>query len=272
MNAAADDLLCRASRCFLGVARSGRPEVAPTACWYDGDALWMSAVAASLPALVSAPEHAAVAYVPPADLQEPGVVVGGRARVYSLRDPLRLALHSATISAAMAALAAHNAGAVLGAVGHAARGPHRWWPQERVVVRLVVERRTAVDPPDVDGGVAPALPTVVPSDVRRALAGLRRLALVSGGDESLRVTPAVWGAGYSLRTPPTSRPVPGTPVVATVDPGERQGLGWSVGLVLHGEVDANGRLVPQRATSWSGDRRQSAAVSRPAGGGVVMPD
>lgn len=266
------DLLERSDRCFLGTAGPYGPAVLPVASWSDGQALWMSAPTAILPAAASDPDGEQVAYVPPLQVHEPGLLVHGRIRVYSLDDPLRLALHAPTISAAMAALATRHAGAVLGAVGEAACAPHRWLPRNRAVMRLVVHARREVDQPDVGPGVAPALPPVVPATVRRGLAGLRRVVLVFGDPGDLRATPAVWGPGFVLRTPPTLRPDPGTRVVAAVDVEGRQAPRRPVGLALHGEVDAGGRLVPARVTSWCGPETVSAAVAGPVAGGVVLPD
>lgn len=269
---ASADLLDRADRCFLGTTGPDGPSVLPVASWSDGQALWMSASTASLPTAVWDPDAEWVAYVPPVEAHEPGVIVHGRTRVYSLDEPLRLALHAPAISAAMAALATHHAGAVLGSLGEAARAPHRWLRRNRAVVRMVVHARREVDPPDVGRGVAPALPPVVPAPVRRGLAGLRRVVLVFDDRGDLRAAPAVWGPGFALRTPPTLRPAPGTPVVAAVDVEGRHPPRRPVGLALHGEVDPDSRLVPERVTSWCGPETVSAAVTGPVTGGVVMPD
>lgn len=266
-----DDLLARASRCVLATAGERGPQVTPTSYWSDGQALWMTAAADTLPALAGARERDCVAYVPPVEGHEPGAVVHGRARVHSVHDPLGLLLRTATISAAMAALAARNAAALLGSVGELARTPVTWLFRDRLVVRLVVHRLTEVDLPDVGPGVAPALPTVVPADVRRALAGRRRIVLVWEDGPTVAVTPAVWGAGYVLRTPPTLHPTTGAPATAVVDVGDRHDRARPVGLALHGAIDAD-RFVVRRATSWYGQETESADVARPVPGGVVLPD
>lgn len=271
MSAPSNDLLMRARRCLLATADPGGPQVAPTAFWFDGHALWMSPGSASLPTIAGAREHECVAYVAPIDPQEPGEVVHGRARVYSRADPLGLVFHTATISAAMTALAARNALALAGYVGDVARAPYRRLPRNPLVVRLDVERRTKVDLPDEGPGVAPALPTAVPPDIRRALAGLRGVVLV-WGDGGAHATPAVWDAGYRLRTPPTLRPPPGASAVVTVDTDDPQGLGRPVGLALYGSVGADGRLVPERVTSWWGRDLHTAPVAPAVPGGVVLPD
>ncbi|MEX0659870.1 MAG: hypothetical protein WD080_12120, partial [Egibacteraceae bacterium] len=61
-------------------------------------------------------------------------------------------------------------------------------------------------------------------------------------------------------------------VVAAVDVEGPPGPRRPVGLALHGEVDAGGRLVPERMTSWCGPDMVSAAVAGPVAGGVVLPD
>lgn len=272
-----EDLLTRARRCVVGAAGGGGPEVMSTAFWFDGRALWMAAAAATLPTAARSGESEAVAYVPPVDAGEPGVMVHGRARAYSPHDPVGLVFHTATISAAMTALAVRNPGGVLGSLRDAARAPRQWVSSRRLLVlRLVAERLTAVDPPDLGHGMAPALPTVVPSDVRRALAGRRRVVLVYSDDTGPQAVPAVWDAGYALRTPPTLRPPAGARAVAAVDgdgDGDgRHGGGRSIGLALEGVIDQQGRLVPDRATSWDAPYSESAEVSPPIPGGVVLPD
>ena len=268
---APDDLLSRGSRCFLATAGDRGPQVTPMSYWSDGQALWMTAAAATIPALAEARERDCAAYVPPVEGHGPGAVVHGRARVHSVHDPFGLVLRTATISAAMAALAARNAAALLGSVGELARAPAQWLFRDRFVVRLVVHRLTEVDPPDIGPGVAPALPTVVPADVRRALAGRRRIVLVWEHGDTVAVTPAVWEAGYALRTPPTLQPTAGAAATAVVDVEDHHDRGRPVGLALHGAIEAD-RFVPRRATSWYGRETDSADVARPVPGGVVLPD
>lgn len=271
MNAGVEDVLARASRCQLG-AGGERPDVTPMVFWSDGAALWMTAPAATVRAAGLHDDPRCVAYVPPVDEAGHGVVVHGAARVYGTQDPLGVVLHTPTISTAMAALAARNAGALLGYMQDAALLPRRWLPRNRVVLRLVVESATAVEPPAVPTGVAPALPTVVPADVRRALAGVRRLALVYADGARLQATPAVWSAGYVLRTPPALRPPPGARVAAAVDTDRSPRPTRAVGLTVHGRIAEGGRLEPERVTSWHGFDSETAAVPRPAPGGVVLPD
>lgn len=267
-----EDLLSRSTRAFLGTIGHDGPDLTPTAFWHDGEALWTIVAVRDVPAAAGSRTIDCAAYVPPMTVHEGGVVVHGRARVHSLDDPLGLALHAATISAAMTALAAHNAAALAGSVRDAALAPHRWWPRHRCVLRLVVEQRRAVDPPDIGAGVAPPLPTVVPPDVRRALGGKRRVVVATDDEVGLQVTPAVWSAGYALRTPPTYALPAGVRAAVTVDPGEPRRSGQPVGLVLHGRVGEDRRLEPERVVAWHGSHTVREAVSRPAPGGIALPD
>lgn len=268
-----EDLLAQASRCVLGSWSRQGPMATPTAFWSDGGGLWMTTSTARAEAAGLDTDAACVAYVPPLQEGQSGVIARGRLRVYRLTDPRALALHTPMISAAMTALAVRNAGTILGQVQDAVRIPPRR-PRARVALRLTVEDERSVDPPDIGPGVAPALPTDVPADVRRVLAGQRRLALVYAdpGETVLQAAPGVWGAGFTLTTPPSLTPAAGARAVAAVEgvPGSRDSRG--VGLAVHGVISPDGRLQPERATSWSGPDTETVTISAPAPGGVTLPD
>lgn len=273
MTVSVEDLLAEASRCVLGSWGQHGPMVTPAVFWSDGMGLWTTTSTARVSAAGLDTGRAAVAYVPPLRVGEAGVIARGRVRVYRLGDPRGLVLHTPTISAAMTALAVRNADAVLGQVRDAVRIPPHL-PRARAVLRLTVEDERTVVPPDVGPGVAPALPTDVPAEVRRALAGQRRLVLVYAdpGEAVLQAAPAVWGAGYALTTPPSLRPATGARAVAAVDvdPGSRPSRAF--GLAVHGVIAPDGRLEPERATSWSGYHTETVTISAPAPGGVTLPD
>lgn len=266
-----EDLLARASRCVLGARGRDGPAATPMMFWWDGSGLWMTTSSERLKTAGLDTDPACVAYVGPLGEGQEGVIVRGRVRIYRPGDPVGLLLHTPTISAAMTALAVRNAGRLLGQARDAARIPPRL-PRPRVVLRLAVEGLRTVDPPDVDAGVAPALPTDVPAQVRRALAGQRRVVLVYADEAGLQATPAVWGAGYTLTVPASLTPPAGARAVAAVDvdPGRRPAR--AVGLAVAGTVSADGRLQPERATSWHGFSTETARVSAPAPGGVTLPD
>jgi hypothetical protein len=121
-------------------------------------------------------------------------------------------------------------------------------------------------------GVAPALPTVVSPEIRRAVAGRRHVSVATedpGGD--VVVGPAVWGAGFALQFPPGDAPA--QPARAAVQVGaDPQGAPGDVaGLTLYGTL-ADGRLSPERATWWEGFRLQSADIPPPSRSAVVLPE
>lgn len=232
-----------AGRCLL--AASGQ-QVAPIAYWYDGTSAWMSASASS--ALVAALQRDADCALWVGD-----VLARGVARVFSLRDPVGLAFHGATIAAAMTALAATNVRRILDA--------RRLLPTNRVALRVTVAQTEQVSWSAPPPGIAPALPTVVPPDVRRALAGQRQVVLAAQHDR-LQVSPAVWGAGFAL-----TGVRPGTEAVAVLDDGH-------LGVAVAGTV-GQGALRPERVTWWHGVQVESADVpplAAAAPGGITLPD
>lgn len=273
-------------RCLLGFPTPAGPMLAPMAYWSDGEHLWMSTAGSSVKARRLREHPECVVYVPAAE-DVPGAVARGEVRVFRAGDPMGLLFHGAAITGAMAALAVSNASSMLGYAQDAASIPARWAPPNRVVLRLRLDDVEAAPQPVAATGVAPPLPAVVPSDIRRALAGQRRVTLAveqrperGQGEDSgrvrIRVLPAVWAAGLRLALPAGASLTPGTRVAAVLhaDPeGRPTGV---VGLALRGTVDVDGRLRPERATWWHGFRLHTADVPpQPTPGGssgIVLPD
>jgi hypothetical protein len=258
-------------RCLLAFAGVNGPILSPMAYWSDGAHLWMTTSGSGVKAERLARDGSCAVYVAGAD--GVGASARGTARIFSAADPLGLVLHGPAITAAMAALAASNASSLGGYVQDAARVPLRFLPHNRVIVRVRLDDLQTFEEPAVPAGVAPALPTIVPSDIRRVLSGERRVVLAVGGPE-LRIAPAVWGAGFAL-TLPAGVPVPeGTRVAAVLDADPEGRPTEVVGLSLRGAVAADGRLVPERATWWEGFALTSADVPPAAVGrsGIVLPD
>lgn len=264
------ELLERADRCLLAVDGRSGPRLSPMAFWSDGDGLWMLTSRSAVPPAVLRRAPGCVAYVPPLDDGEPGAVVRGRARVFGPGDPVGLALHAPTISAAMTALAARSPGSILDYVQDAVRVPPRWSPGNRVVLRLAVDGVAGIDPPPVGPGVAPPLPTVVPPDVRRAVAGIRAVVVAFGEGEGLQVSPTVWSAGYRLVTPPQVRVAEGVRAVVAVGLGSGPTAG--TGAAVHGRVGPDQRMEPDEATWWRGMEVTTASVTAPTPGGIDLPD
>ena len=240
------------------------------AFWSDGASLWMSTPAVSVKARALRRRPQCSIYVAPPDGATDGMLLAGRVRIYGLHDPLGLAVHGAVVSTAMTALAARNAGTLLGYAQDATAVPSRFRPHNRVAVRFAIDDVRPVRLPEAAPAVAPALPAVIPASVRRAVTGQRHVVLATGvASGTVAVTPAVWGAGFSLHLPAGDSLPSGGPatVYAGTDPRGRPTQ--VVGLSLAGEVDGE-RLRPQRATWWEGFELRT--VDLPARQSVILPD
>ncbi|MBA3372662.1 MAG: hypothetical protein H0T98_03960 [Euzebyaceae bacterium] len=255
---------------LLGTARG--PRVAPMACWADGAGLWLATPAdsATVAALRREPECLTLV----GQGADRAVVLRATARVYGLHDPLGLLLHSPIVSAAMAALGVNHADSVLDYVAEAARVPARRLPRNPVAIRLALrEPPPPDDPAEEEGGIGPALPSVVPADVRRALTGVRHVVLASGETGggrhgSLVAGPAVWGAGFTLSLPPRRQLATGTPVmaIATAEAG-----GKPAGIALGGSLGPGPALRAQQVTWWRGAHAETVDVP-PVASSITLPD
>lgn len=273
-----DEVLERGARCVFAVHGPEGPIASPLAYWWDGASIWFATPSDSAKVRALRRNPWCAAWVSPHDVDghpgEQGVALAGRARVFSVEDPLGLVLHAAPISAAMTALAARNVGNLVGYAQDVTAIPLRFMPQNRVVVRVTAERMRGIAMPEPGPGIAPPLPTQVPSDVRRALGGRRAAVLAastaSGGAEAMVMGPVVLGAGGAVVAPPTLR-VPARARAAVVldeDPGGRPTQ--VRGVALRGEL-VSGRLSSERVTWWDGFAVETADVGT-AAGAVVLPD
>lgn len=257
--------------CTLLLATARGPRVAPVACWSDGAGLWLATPADSV--TVAALRRKPDCLVVVGQDSDEAAVLQATARVYGLHDPLGLLLHSPIVSAAMGALAATHADTVVDYVAEAARVPARHLPRSPVAIRLALrEPLPADEPAEARDGIAPALPSVVPADVRRALAGVRRIVLAAETDGwrhgGLDAAPALWGAGFALSVPPGRSLAAGTPVmaVAAVEPG-----GKPAGLALCGNLDLGPVLSARQVTWWRGAHAETVDVP-PATSSIILPD
>lgn len=212
--------------------------------WWDGAGVWLAAQDAA-DALREQPACTVVLSAG----DGPELVVRGTARVHGLHDPLGLALHGPAIAGAMSALALRQPAAL--------RQVLPGLPRD-VLVRVTARDAGTLRFPDRSDGVAPALPPEAPSDVRRAVAGVRRVLVFEPSRPG--VTAAVWGGGMRLTG---LGPVPGLCAVVA-QAGE-------AGLVLEGMLDADGVLRPERAQWWLGAERGGAPV-RAGVGTIVLPE
>jgi hypothetical protein len=280
-----DDVLRGAVRCMLAFSGEHGPLLSPMAFWSDGASLWMATSASSFKVQRFARESRCAVYVQGREAGSRGVVIDGTARVFSLDDPVGLATHWPTISAAMAALAVKNSAALTGYALDLPGTPLRWLPTNRVAVRVRMDRLHAVAVPPAAPGIAPALPGVVPPDVRRGLAGRRQVVVATEASGRMRIQPATWGAGYSLEFAEGPGVPAGASAVVGLDSDPRARPRQVLGLSLHGTIAheraagpgaraESGRPVlrAERATWWHGFDVSGARIPERPAGGIVLPD
>jgi hypothetical protein len=268
-----DTLLANAQHCVLAYRTDDGPAMMPAACWSDGGGLWLTVPwrSAIFGALRRDP-HCAV-WIGPPTVSDRGVAIDGNARIYDLSDPVGLALHAATISAAMAALALTHGSELAGYVRDLPRLSRRWPPRSRALIRIRIDRaRTRLAPQQVTG-VGPVLPTEVPSGVRRALTGVRHVTLALQRAGTLTVQPAVWSAGFQVDVAASVVPDPKTPACIAVVRQDDGRPSRKIGLMLRGTVDSGFRFRPVDATWWEGLRDGSSELRDPlTPSGIVLPD
>ncbi len=270
-----DRLLDDAKRLVLAWPGRKVPLMTPMAFWWDGQHIWFSTAGDSVKARALRRDGTCAMYVPPLTDEGTGRLLRGRARVFHPGDPLGLAMHSGFLAAAQAALMVKNAPSMMGYVVDAAKVPARFLPARRVLVRVTVTSQEEVQPPAVGKGIAPALPTEVPPEIRRTLSGDRRVVLATQVDGDLGLMPAVWGAGYTLSLPTGARVPDGatTTVVLDHDPGFRPTD--VAGVSMSGTVAAAGpqqKLTPTKVRWWSGFQLDTAELSGRATDTIVIPD
>lgn len=289
-----EHLLREGRRCMFAFAGARGPHVTPMAFWSDGASLWMATSGSSLKARLLGPdagadgpgEHPCAVYIPPVvadggtedaagdDTGDPrrGLSIEGRARVFTADDPVGLALHWPFVSAAMGALAVKNAASLAGYARDLPRTPLRWLPGNRVAIRVRIERLRPVGVPVPGPGIAPALPGIVPPDIRRALAGRRDVVVATDGEHGIAAQPAAMGAGFRLDVGDGPPLVPGAAAVVALDAEPSARPSQVVGLALHGTVGPDGALDARRAVWWEGFDTSGAEIPRRPAGGIVLPD
>lgn len=268
-----DSLLASATRCQIAYRVSDGPAMTPMACWSDGGGVWMttSRTAAKVTALRRDPRCAL--WIAPPDPTESGVAVDGTARIYDLSDPLGLALHAPTISAALAALAVVHRSSVGGYVRDLPRLPVDWMPQRRVLIRVRVDRARSRLSPQRATGVGPVLPAELPAAVRRAVTGTRFVALALQHGDVLTVQPAVWGAGFRLDVGAGAVPEAQTPACVVVDADVEPRPSGRLGVLLRGHIDRGFVFHPHRAVWWDGFTSEALPVRAPtSASGITLPD
>lgn len=308
---AAERVLASATRCVLAVAGAGGPIAAPSAFWTDRAHLWLPVPAAAEATRELRRSPACAAYVPPVDPETPGALVRGVGRVFRVGEPLRLALHAPAISGALVGLATRELAGLGGGHAPPAADVLSGALRPRAVVRVAIEDVAALRPAVAGGGIAPALPAVVPPEVRRALAGKQRIVVVAGAPGTGRgadgagsgvgggvgggaggetrwaggfpeLTVASWRAGAagiaieSVGAPasddaPSGEPAGGAPVSCLCDPGLDDGRLGEVGVEVRGLL-SGGEVAPTMVRWWRGPDAGRAEVPAPSAGGVELPE
>ncbi len=270
-----DRLLDDAKRLVLAWPGRKVPLMTPMAFWWDGQHVWFSTAGDSLKARALRRDGTCAMYVAPLEEDGEGILLRGDARVFHPGDPVGLAMHGGFLAAAQAALMIKNAPSMMGYVVDAAKVPARFLPARQVLVRVTVSSSEVIRPPEVGLGIAPAMPTEVPPEIRRVLSGQRRIVLATQIDGGIGLVPAVWGAGFSLALPTGAGAVEGANVTAVLDhdPGFRPTE--VAGMSLSGIMAAGGpvpRISPTKVRWWSGFDLGTAELSGRATDTIVIPD
>lgn len=235
----------------------GSPVAMPLPFWFDGAGLWLLCAAVGpLATALRADERCAVG------VRAAGHAVSlqGRARVLGAHDPLGLALHAPAIGLALAGAALKHAPDLAGYARDVARVPLTRWPAGLAVLRIVADAARLVEPPAPGPGMAPALPAVVPADLRRRLSGRREAVVATPGP---RVAFATWSAPMALGMHPPDLAASAAAAAVVLD-------GHDVALALHGPLH-EGTLTPVTARWWRGAESGETDVPT-AFDSVVVPD
>jgi hypothetical protein len=268
-----DTVLARATHCLLAHRSPDGPVMTPLACWSDGGGLWLMTSRQTVDAEALRRDPRCAVWIQPPPGADAGIAIEGSARIYDLTDPVRLALHAPTISAAIAALALTHRSAIAGFVRDLPQASRTVTPQRPVLMRVRIDWARSRMVPQHVSGVGPVLPTQIPSAVRRALTGVRHVVLTLLRGDALVVQPAVWSSGFQLDVGAGLVPSAATPACVAVDRHVDARPAARAGLLLEGTVDSGFRFRPARATWWEGWSVGSTTLGEPAtASGIVLPD
>lgn len=264
-------LLDDAKRMVLAWPGKDGPRLAPMAFWWDGRHVWLSTSSSAYKVKAFDADPDCVAWVPPQRDGQAGMHLRGRARVFHPTDLVAMATHGPVVATAQTALAVKNYASVAGYVADAGKVPVRWLPASRVMIRIAVDDRWSVVPPVPGPGIAPALPTAVPPEVRRLLSGRRDVTLATRTEGGLGLVPAAWGAGWTVDLPAGAEIPEGTDVAAVLDhdPGFRPTE--TAGVSVRGTW-RSGRIQPTSVRWWHGFTQGTAEVTSGPLDPIVIPD
>lgn len=268
----ATDTLEQARQAVLAVDTAEGPTLAAAPAWFDGSAVWCVTSAES--EIVAALTAHRVCRVTVGGAGG-GVVADGHARCYGPDLPLATALHGLPILAVLGMIGARRTAPLSAALRNPARVAGAWPPAAPAVLRVRITDPYAVAAPTVEPALAPGLPAAVPADVRRAVAGLRRVVVaVRAQPGRLEVAPTTWQGSYDVDLAAATwdvtvsdAPRPAA-VLLTAAQGEQEP---SRGLVLTGDLRGT-RLSPQGVRWWRGSQTGSATLSPSGSDALQLPD
>jgi hypothetical protein len=144
------------------LALNGRrlPLVTPAAFHHGGSAVWMTTSRHAVKVAMARRDPRAAFLV---ESERRGLQLQGLLEIFdprTLRGPLRAALEGPGFAFNLAGYALKNAQFVAGYLVDLAATPGEWWPQNRVVLRLRVDRLTELPKPAAPAA-APAAPPAV---------------------------------------------------------------------------------------------------------------
>jgi hypothetical protein len=189
-------------RALLSAARIGMlalggrlPLVNPAAFHFGGGALWMTTSRHAAKLTLARRDPRAAFLVTPEDRSaDHGVLLQGLLEAYDPRSPgsqVRAALHGPGFALNLAGYAVKNAAFIGGYLLDLASIPQEWWPHNRVLLRLVADRITLVEPiapPPAVPARVPDAPAAVAHAVERHRTA--QLCWLSGGRPLL--APVAW--------------------------------------------------------------------------------
>jgi hypothetical protein len=266
------ELLSGARIGMLALSGGRLPLVNPAAFRFGGGAVWMTTSRhATKLALARRDPHASFLV----EGEGRAVVLQGQLDAFDPRSPgsqVRAFLHGPSFAWNLTGYALKNVGFIGGYLLELASIPAEWWPHNRVVLRLRVERarqvrtdRTLLDPL----APRPRLGTV-PADVARSLeAAVGYLCWPTLRGPTL--APAGWspeGADALLRLPPSvgRGPSAGSPCALVLERHHPYRATRMVGACLRGraaEEPAGGlRLVVEQVTWWRGFKVRTQPARR----------
>jgi hypothetical protein len=283
------------------LAIGGRlPLVNPAAFHFGGGALWMttSRHAAKL-TLARRDPRAAFLVTPEARSGGHGVLLQGLLEAYDPRSPgsqLRAALHGPGFALNLAGYAFKNAAFIGGYLLDLASIPSEWWPHNRVLLRLVADRVTLVDPLSPPSA-APARVADAPTPVAHAVERHRtaQLCWLSAGRPVLATVAWTLDGPDALVWLPTHVPRPprsGAPAALVIEHHHPYRATRMLGLCMRGrlrpdeaarasvaeryqmpapETGTALRLETARVTWWRGFQVSTRPVARPVAEAAPVP-